>query len=182
MKKMEDNDTVVFIVDVKANRHQIKEAVKKLYDTHVAKVNTLIRVHENILNKFTGNAVLIKISWIDLILKFVMLQNISDSSISHQALNTLPPEASINTPGHFFQELAKEKLGISGISKMQKQGCGHALFQDLQKLSQDEWGKILDTMEANMVLEKNLNQALFDLHTLASAHEDPHLTSWIATS
>ncbi|KAK7810655.1 hypothetical protein U0070_012781 [Myodes glareolus] len=33
----------VFTVDVKANKHQIKQAVKKLYDTDVAKVNTLIR-------------------------------------------------------------------------------------------------------------------------------------------
>ena len=30
-------------MDVKANKHQIKEAVKKLYDIDVAKVNTLIR-------------------------------------------------------------------------------------------------------------------------------------------
>ncbi|XP_038289049.1 60S ribosomal protein L23a-like, partial [Canis lupus familiaris] len=43
MKKIEDNNTVVFIVDVKANKHQIKQAVKKLYDIDVAKVNTLIR-------------------------------------------------------------------------------------------------------------------------------------------
>ncbi|EPQ08165.1 60S ribosomal protein L23a [Myotis brandtii] len=33
----------VFIVDVKANKHQIKQAVKKLCDIDVAKVNTLIR-------------------------------------------------------------------------------------------------------------------------------------------
>ncbi|ELW63866.1 60S ribosomal protein L23a [Tupaia chinensis] len=32
----------VFIVDVKANKHQIKQAVKKLCDIDVAKVNTLI--------------------------------------------------------------------------------------------------------------------------------------------
>ena len=42
MKKIEDN-TLVFFVDVKANKHQIKQAVKKLYDIDVAKVNTLIR-------------------------------------------------------------------------------------------------------------------------------------------
>ncbi|XP_038172944.1 60S ribosomal protein L23a-like [Arvicola amphibius] len=42
MKKIEDN-TLVFIVDVKANKHQIKQAVKKLYDIDVAKVNTIIR-------------------------------------------------------------------------------------------------------------------------------------------
>ncbi|KAB0377178.1 hypothetical protein FD755_011622 [Muntiacus reevesi] len=43
MKKIEDNNTLVFIVDVKANKHQIKQAVKKFYDIDVAKVNTLIR-------------------------------------------------------------------------------------------------------------------------------------------
>uniref|UniRef100_M3YDN3 Large ribosomal subunit protein uL23 n=1 Tax=Mustela putorius furo TaxID=9669 RepID=M3YDN3_MUSPF len=43
MKKREDNNTLVFIVDVKANKHQFKQAVKKLYDISVAKVNTLIR-------------------------------------------------------------------------------------------------------------------------------------------
>lgn len=35
-------------------------------------------------------------------------------------------------------------------------------LQDLQKLSQDEWGKALDIVEATMALEKNLNQVLFD--------------------
>ncbi|XP_006868099.1 PREDICTED: 60S ribosomal protein L23a-like [Chrysochloris asiatica] len=42
-KKIEDSNTFVFIVDVKANKHQIKQVVKKLCDTDVAKVNTLIR-------------------------------------------------------------------------------------------------------------------------------------------
>ncbi|ELW65452.1 60S ribosomal protein L23a [Tupaia chinensis] len=41
--KIEDNNTLMFIVDIKGNKHQIKQAVKKLYDIDVAKVNTLIR-------------------------------------------------------------------------------------------------------------------------------------------
>merc|ERR1712048_465597 len=32
MKKIEDNNTLVFIVDPKANKYQIKAAVKKLYE------------------------------------------------------------------------------------------------------------------------------------------------------
>ena len=44
MKKIEDNNTLVFIVDVRANKPKIKGAVKKLYDVDVAKVNTLIRL------------------------------------------------------------------------------------------------------------------------------------------
>merc|ERR1712048_823154 len=41
--KMEDNNTLVFICDIKSNKHQIKAAVKKLYDINVSKVNTLVR-------------------------------------------------------------------------------------------------------------------------------------------
>ena len=43
MKKIEENNTLVFIVDVKANKRQIKLALKKLYDVETVKVNTLIR-------------------------------------------------------------------------------------------------------------------------------------------
>jgi len=43
MKKMEDNNTLVFLVDVQANKHQIKEAVKRMYDITAVKINTLIR-------------------------------------------------------------------------------------------------------------------------------------------
>ena len=43
MKKIEENNTLVFIVDVKANKRQIKEALKKLYDVDTVKLNTLIR-------------------------------------------------------------------------------------------------------------------------------------------
>ena len=43
MKKIEDNNTLVFIVDVQANKRQIKEAVKSMYDIQCSKINTLIR-------------------------------------------------------------------------------------------------------------------------------------------
>jgi large subunit ribosomal protein L23Ae len=43
MKKIEENNTLVFIVNVKANKRQIKEALKKMYDVDTVKVNTLIR-------------------------------------------------------------------------------------------------------------------------------------------
>nr|ALS05204.1 60S ribosomal protein L23a [Tortanus dextrilobatus] len=43
MKKIEDNNTLVFICDIKANKHQARSAVKKLYDINVSKVNTLVR-------------------------------------------------------------------------------------------------------------------------------------------
>ena len=49
MKKIEDNNTLVFITCLKANKHQIKSAVKKLYDIKVCKVNTLIRYMSDLI-------------------------------------------------------------------------------------------------------------------------------------
>jgi ribosomal protein L23 len=46
MKKIEEHNTLVFIVDIKSNKRQIKDAVKKLYDVQALKVNTLIRYVE----------------------------------------------------------------------------------------------------------------------------------------
>jgi len=43
MKKIEEHNTLVFIVDLKSNKRQIKDAVKKLYDVQTSKINTLIR-------------------------------------------------------------------------------------------------------------------------------------------
>merc|ERR1719159_1645028 len=43
MKKIEEINTLVFIVDLRADKRKIKEAVRSMYDVQCAKVNTLIR-------------------------------------------------------------------------------------------------------------------------------------------
>ncbi|KAF9620001.1 hypothetical protein IFM89_010617 [Coptis chinensis] len=43
MKKIEDNNTLVFIVDIRVDKKKIKDVVKKMYDIQTKKVNTLIR-------------------------------------------------------------------------------------------------------------------------------------------
>ena len=43
MKKIEDHNTLVFICDLRANKRQIRQAVKDLYEIECVKVNTLIR-------------------------------------------------------------------------------------------------------------------------------------------
>ena len=45
-RKTEETSTLGFTEDVKASKQQVKHAVKKLCDTDVAKVNTLIRLME----------------------------------------------------------------------------------------------------------------------------------------
>ncbi|AAZ12582.1 60S ribosomal protein L23a, putative [Trypanosoma brucei brucei TREU927] len=43
MKKIEENNTLTFIVDSRANKTEIKKAIRKLYQVKTVKVNTLIR-------------------------------------------------------------------------------------------------------------------------------------------
>eukprot|EP01087_Luapelamoeba_hula_P010072 TRINITY_DN264_c0_g1_i1.p1 TRINITY_DN264_c0_g1~~TRINITY_DN264_c0_g1_i1.p1 ORF type:complete len:193 (+),score=46.12 TRINITY_DN264_c0_g1_i1:59-637(+) len=43
MKKIEDHNTLVFIVDLQANKNHIKDAIQKMYEIKALKVNTLIR-------------------------------------------------------------------------------------------------------------------------------------------
>ena len=89
-------------------------------------------------------------------------------------------DVALERVGHFFHELAKEKReGAEPLLKLQNQRGGRALFLDVQKPSQDEWGKTQDAMEAALLVEKNLNQALLDLHGLASAHGDPHICDFL---
>ncbi|XP_054310857.2 ferritin light chain-like [Pongo pygmaeus] len=81
---------------------------------------------------------------------------------------------------HFFHKLAKEKhKGAECPLKMQNQCGGRTVFQDIQKLCQDEWGKTLGAMEVTLALEKNLNWALLDLHALGSACTDPHICDFL---
>ncbi|KAK2084757.1 hypothetical protein P7K49_037790 [Saguinus oedipus] len=72
---------------------------------------------------------------------------------------------------HFFSELVEKRKGYQHLLP--------TLFQDIKKPAQDEWGKTLDAMKATMALEKNLNQALLDLHALGSAQKDPHLCDFL---
>lgn len=62
--------------------------------------------------------------------------------------------------GHFLK-LAEEKCkGTQSLLKVQNQRGGRIHFQDVLKPSQDTWGKTQGVMEAALVMERNLNQAL----------------------
>lgn len=43
MKRTEDDNTLVFITDLRATKTQIKNAMKELFSVEVQKINTLIR-------------------------------------------------------------------------------------------------------------------------------------------
>ncbi|XP_043832215.1 ferritin light chain-like [Dromiciops gliroides] len=81
---------------------------------------------------------------------------------------------------HFFCDRAKDKHeGAERLMRLQNQRGGRVLLQAVQKPGQDEWGRILDAMEAALSLEKGLNQALLKLHALGSCQGDPHLCDFL---
>jgi large subunit ribosomal protein L23Ae len=43
MKVIEDNNTLVFVVDRRANKHAIRKACEQMYNIKVKRVNTLVR-------------------------------------------------------------------------------------------------------------------------------------------
>ncbi|XP_058391445.1 ferritin light chain-like [Diceros bicornis minor] len=89
-------------------------------------------------------------------------------------------DVAVEGVGHFFRELAEEKReGAQRLLKFQNQWSGCALVQDGQKLSQDEWSGSVDAMEAAIALEKDLNEAILDLHALGCANTEPHLCAFL---
>jgi len=57
--------------------------------------------------------------------------------------------------------------------------CKVLLTLILQKPEKDSWGSGLEAMQAALELEKTVNQSILDLHSLASSHNDPHVSCMI---
>ena len=93
-------------------------------------------------------------------------------------------DVALEDMGHFC-ELAEEKKQERAqcLLKMQNQHCSCTLFQDMQKPSQDEWGKTQDAMEATLLKEKNLTQPFWICMAWVLPSQTPtSVTSWRDTS
>ncbi|KAB0405824.1 hypothetical protein E2I00_016921 [Balaenoptera physalus] len=63
----------------------------------------------------------------------------------------------------------EKREGIQRLLKVQNQRGGCALFQDVQKPSQDEWGETQGAVEVTTLTEKDPNSALSEMHAVGSA-------------
>ena len=54
-----------------------------------------------------------------------------------------------------------------------------AVLQDVKRPASDEWGNGMQGLQAALELEKQVNQSLLDLHVVASANSDHHLTDFL---
>lgn len=88
-------------------------------------------------------------------------------------------DVALGDTGHFFQELAKEKLRVPGLSKMQKQDAvampSFRTYRSFPKMNGTKtWTPGHHGSHHGPGEEPGLVPP-FDLHTLGSACEDPHL-------
>jgi len=79
----------------------------------------------------------------------------------------------------FKHNSEEEREHAEKFMTYQNKRGGNVVFKDIQRPEKDTWGSGLEAMETALALEKNVNQALLDLHGLASNHNDPHLTNFL---
>ncbi|XP_074872065.1 ferritin light chain [Carettochelys insculpta] len=82
----------------------------------------------------------------------------------------------------FFRHLSSEKREqAERLLGFQNRRGGRILLQDIGKPAQDEWGNGAAAMDFALKLEKTVNQALLDLHRVATQHQDPHMCDFLET-
>ncbi|MBN3294771.1 FRIML protein, partial [Polypterus senegalus] len=80
----------------------------------------------------------------------------------------------------FFKEQSDEgNEHAQELMEYQNKRGGRIFLQDIKKPEKDEWGCGLDAVQAALKLEKTINQALLDLHKMASDRGDPQLCDFL---
>ncbi|XP_063292312.1 ferritin heavy chain B-like [Pelobates fuscus] len=89
-------------------------------------------------------------------------------------------DVALHHVAEFFKEHSKkEQECAEKFLKCQNKRGGRIILQDVKKTERDEWGSTLEAMQTALDLEKNLNQAVLDLHNLATERNDPHLCDYL---
>ncbi|XP_075399205.1 ferritin, mitochondrial [Tenrec ecaudatus] len=86
-----------------------------------------------------------------------------------------------NFAKYFLRLSGEETEHAQKLMWLQNQRGGQICLEDIKKPDLDNWGNGLKAMECALLLEKTVNQALLDLHALASGKRDPHLCDFLET-
>jgi len=82
----------------------------------------------------------------------------------------------------FFKESSEEERGhAQKLMEFQNKRGGRIVLQDIQKPVKQDWSSGLEAMEAALELEKTVNQALLDLHAIATKNNDPQFQDFLET-
>ncbi|XP_075461719.1 ferritin heavy chain A-like isoform X2 [Ascaphus truei] len=82
----------------------------------------------------------------------------------------------------FFKEQShEEREHTEKFLKYQNKRGGQFILQNVKKPERDEWGSTLEAMQAALHLQRNVNQALLDVHSLSTVRKDSHLCDFLET-
>ncbi|XP_075694943.1 ferritin, middle subunit-like [Rhinoderma darwinii] len=89
-------------------------------------------------------------------------------------------DVALHHVAEFFKEQShKENEHAEKFMKYQNARGGRVVLQDVKKPERDEWGSPLDAMQTALTLEKTVNQAVLELHNVATDRKDPHLCDYL---
>ena len=104
------------------------------------------------------------------------------ASYTYQSMGFHFERDDVALPGFskFFKKSSEEEREhAEKMMKYQNKRGGRIVLQDIAKPIRDTWGTGLEAMQTALELEKNVNQALLDLHKVATSHDDPHMTDFL---
>uniref|UniRef100_A0A8D0G9H5 Ferritin n=1 Tax=Sphenodon punctatus TaxID=8508 RepID=A0A8D0G9H5_SPHPU len=73
----------------------------------------------------------------------------------------------------------EEREHAEKFLRYQNKRGGRIVLQDVKKPEHDDWGNSLEALQCALQLEKTVNQALLNLHNLATEKGDPHLCDFL---
>ncbi|CAJ0945890.1 unnamed protein product [Ranitomeya imitator] len=79
----------------------------------------------------------------------------------------------------FHEQSEKKREQAEKFLKFQNKRGGRIVLQDIKKPEADDWGKGTNAMDYALKLEKSINQALLDLHKIATDHMDAHMCDFL---
>lgn len=80
---------------------------------------------------------------------------------------------------HFKKNSDEEREHAEKLMKYLNKRGGRVNLANIPKPEKNEWGTGFDALQAALVLERNVNQSLLELHALASTHNDAHLSDYL---
>jgi len=82
----------------------------------------------------------------------------------------------------FFKKSSdEEREHAQKLMKFQNERGGRIVLQNIEKPALQEWGSCVDAMQTALQLERNVNQALLDLHKLSEVKGDAHMMDFLET-
>ncbi|KAM6225282.1 ferritin, mitochondrial [Rhynchocyon petersi] len=92
-------------------------------------------------------------------------------------------DVALNNFARYFLRLSREETDhAEKLMRLQNQRGGQICLHDIKKPDRDDWENGLKAMECALLLEKDVNQSLLELHALASEKSDPHLCDFLETN